>query len=67
MDGKINRRSHIGEYLVTNGTPLNILGRTGLKGRGVLGKWGPNHAADPIVTRWKLNKGKIEKNQVTSL
>jgi ADP-ribose pyrophosphatase len=20
--------------------------------RGLLGKWGPNHAADPIVTRW---------------
>ncbi len=33
--------------------PLNVRGRTGLRGRGVLGKWGPNHAADPIVTRWK--------------
>ncbi len=22
-------------------------------GRGLLGKWGPNHAADPVVTRWK--------------
>ena len=22
-------------------------------GRGQLGKWGPNHAADPVVTRWK--------------
>merc|ERR1719231_578857 len=22
-----------------------------MKGRGLLGKWGPNHAADPIVTR----------------
>lgn len=21
-------------------------------GRGLLGKWGPNHAADPIVTRY---------------
>ena len=21
--------------------------------RGLLGKWGPNHAADPIVTRWR--------------
>ena len=29
----------------------NPVGRTGLKGRGTLGKWGPNHAADPIVTR----------------
>ena len=36
--------------------PLNIRGRTGLKGRGVLGRWGPNHAADPVVTRWKLSQ-----------
>ncbi|CAG0923375.1 unnamed protein product [Notodromas monacha] len=28
------------------------MGRTGLGGRGRLGRWGPNHAADPIVTRW---------------
>ena len=32
--------------------PLNPKGRTGLCGRGLLGKWGPNHAADPIVTRY---------------
>ena len=32
--------------------PRNPRGRTGLAGRGVLGKWGPNHAADPIVTRY---------------
>lgn len=31
------------------GYPLNPRGRTGLAGRGLLGKWGPNHAADPIV------------------
>jgi len=36
---------------VIDGWPLNIRGRTGLKGRGVLGRYGPNHAADPIVTR----------------
>ena len=29
----------------------NPVGRTGMIGRGLLGKWGPNHAADPIVTR----------------
>ncbi|CAH3165376.1 unnamed protein product [Porites lobata] len=29
------------------------MGRTGIAGRGLLGRWGPNHAADPIVTRWK--------------
>ncbi|KAL3927309.1 MAG: hypothetical protein SGPRY_002879, partial [Prymnesium sp.] len=34
------------------GAPLNPRGRTGMTGRGLLGLWGPNHAADPIVTRW---------------
>ena len=29
---------HQGEYLVEDGRPLNIMGRTGLNGRGVLGK-----------------------------
>merc|ERR1712025_1533873 len=54
LDGKVNRKSHTGVYSVSSsGRPLNILGRTGLSGRGVLGKWGPNHAADPIVTRWR--------------
>lgn len=40
----------------TNCMPLNPHGRTGMKGRGLLGKWGANHAADPIVTRWHYNK-----------
>jgi ADP-ribose pyrophosphatase len=31
--------------------PRNPKGRTGLQGRGLLGKWGPNQAADPIVLR----------------
>ncbi|ENN71170.1 hypothetical protein D910_06592 [Dendroctonus ponderosae] len=56
LDGSINRKSHTGLYEVKNQRPLNPAGRTGLKGRGVLGKWGPNHAADPIVTRWKLGE-----------
>ena len=34
----------------------NPRGRTGLKGRGLLGRYGPNHAADPIVTRWKMDE-----------
>lgn len=32
--------------------PLNPMGRTGLCGRGNLGRWGPNHAADPIISRF---------------
>ena len=67
LDGKVNRVSHEGEYQVSEaGRPLNIQGRTGLSGRGVLGKWGPNHAADPIVTRWRRNQaGEIIKNEET--
>jgi len=32
--------------------PMNPMGRTGMWGPGLLGKNGPNHAADPIFTRW---------------
>ena len=35
-----------------SGKPRNPRGRTGMTGRGTLGKWGPNQAANPIVTRW---------------
>ena len=31
-----------------NGFPLNPFGRTGLRGRGLLGKWGPNHVQDQV-------------------
>jgi len=63
LDGKIDRRSHNGTYDVVDGVPRNPLGRTGLIGRGTLGRWGPNHAADPIVTRWKYTADNdIEKH-----
>ncbi len=42
------------------GRPLNPAGRTGLAGRGLLGKWGPNFAADPIVTRFNPVTGEPE-------
>ena len=32
------------------GYPRNPRGRTGITGRGLLGKWGANFAADPIIT-----------------
>ena len=38
--------------MMEGGKPRNPRGRTGMTGRGTLGKWGPNQAADPIVTRW---------------
>ncbi|XP_043650761.1 ADP-ribose pyrophosphatase, mitochondrial [Drosophila teissieri] len=66
LDGQVNRESFHGAYNVQNGLPLNPIGRTGLTGRGSLGRWGPNHAADPIVTRWKRNdQGAIVANPAT--
>ncbi|XP_044159895.1 ADP-ribose pyrophosphatase, mitochondrial isoform X1 [Bufo gargarizans] len=53
LDGKVERASFEGSYEVINGSPRNPSGRTGVIGRGLLGRWGPNHAADPIITRWK--------------
>lgn len=66
MDGKVNRSSHIGKYEIINGHPINPFGRTGLRGRGLLGRWGPNHAADPIVSKWKkYEKGDLVLNSDT--
>ncbi|KFB35912.1 AGAP006085-PA-like protein [Anopheles sinensis] len=56
LDGKVNRVSFIGEYEIWDDCPLNPFGRTGIRGRGILGRWGPNHAADPVVTRWKMDE-----------
>lgn len=53
---KIDRTSFSGCYEIVNDLPRNPVGRTGMTGRGLLGRWGPNHAADPIVTRWKRNE-----------
>lgn len=75
VDVVIDRTSFMGNYEflpAENGKsrPRNPIGRTGISGRGLLGKWGPNHAADPIVTRWKrdaqgnqLKAGSDESNQ----
>lgn len=53
VDGKINRVSYVCSYAFDSTTlcPINPIGRTGMAGRGLLGRWGPNHAADPIVSR----------------
>lgn len=66
LDDNVNRKSFTGDYVVNaDGYPLNPVGRTGILGRGLLGRWGPNHAADPIVTRWKRNTGTVEVNEHT--
>ncbi|VDO48003.1 unnamed protein product [Haemonchus placei] len=57
VDGKVNRKSFVCDYSFDSmSRPINPIGRTGLRGRGVLGRWGPNHAADPLVTRVKDGK-----------
>ncbi|CAF3750600.1 unnamed protein product [Rotaria sordida] len=33
--------------------PLNPIGRTGVRGRGALIRWGPNKSTIAIITRWK--------------
>jgi ADP-ribose pyrophosphatase len=53
LDGKVDRTSFFPSgYKIVQRRPQNPMGRTGMKGRGLLGRWGPNHAADPVVTRW---------------
>lgn len=54
-DDGVIRESLVRLYDVRNGYPLNPCGRTGLAGRGRLGRWGPNHAVDAVVTRWKMS------------
>ena len=57
-----SRKTFMGQMIFDEaGRPLNPVGRTGLRGRGLLGKWGPNHAADPIITRFKRGEeGQLE-------
>ncbi|XP_008474753.2 ADP-ribose pyrophosphatase, mitochondrial-like [Diaphorina citri] len=55
LDGYIDRRRCCNvkyELDYNTGRPLNPSGRTGICGRGLLGRWGPNHSAFLIVTRW---------------
>ena len=48
---RIVRVSHKGPYVVNaNNIPINPFERTGARGPGTLGRWGPNHAVDAVVT-----------------
>ncbi|EHB04640.1 ADP-ribose pyrophosphatase, mitochondrial [Heterocephalus glaber] len=58
----VERRSQNGLYEVENGRPRNPAGWTGMVGRGLLGRWVPSHAADPILTKWKRD---VKGNKVT--
>ncbi|MBC7792686.1 MAG: NUDIX domain-containing protein [Clostridia bacterium] len=39
------------------GRPMNVRGRTGIAGRGLLGRWGPNFAADALVFKCDVKGG----------
>ncbi|XP_076821170.1 transient receptor potential cation channel subfamily M member-like 2 isoform X1 [Clavelina lepadiformis] len=60
---KVDRSSYEGRYMVVDGLPRNPRGRTGLAGRGVLGRYGPNHSAVWAFTRWKRNGKKVRKEK----
>ncbi|CAH8536198.1 unnamed protein product [Schistosoma rodhaini] len=51
---KLRRQSLLGRYRLdsTTGAPLNPMGRTGLLGKGLLPRWGPNHSFVLCITRW---------------
>lgn len=55
-DGAVDRRSFHGAYEVQDGLPMNPMGRTGLRGRGTLRFFGPNHTLQPVITRWRRNQ-----------
>ncbi|GAA53128.1 transient receptor potential cation channel subfamily M member 2 [Clonorchis sinensis] len=62
---KIRRQSLLGRYRLdpTTGAPLNPMGRTGLLGKGLLPRWGPNHSIVICITRW--SRDPRTGNQVT--
>uniref|UniRef100_A0A183SIU2 ADP-ribose pyrophosphatase, mitochondrial n=1 Tax=Schistocephalus solidus TaxID=70667 RepID=A0A183SIU2_SCHSO len=53
----IRRQSLLGRYRLdpNTGAPLNPMGRSGLLGKGLLPRWGPNHSVVVVVTRWSIN------------
>jgi len=56
IDWNEKTRTIYGKFNFTpDGRPINPVGRTGVSGRGVLGCWGPNTAADPLFTRFKTD------------
>ena len=44
----------------SQGRPLNPIGRTGLCGRGLLGRWGRNQAGDALLTSLDPKSGRLQ-------
>ena len=53
-------RGEVAVAMDTRGRPLNPLGRTGIQGRGLLGRWGRNQAGDPLLTRVNPETGRLQ-------
>ena len=53
-------RGEVPVSLEARGRPLNPLGRTGIQGRGLLGRWGRNQAGDPLLTRVHPETGRLQ-------
>jgi hypothetical protein len=51
-----NEDNHNVVYKLDNGIPLNPIGRTGLRGRGALPRWGPNHYVILVITRYERER-----------
>ncbi|XP_062594097.1 ADP-ribose pyrophosphatase, mitochondrial-like [Saccostrea cucullata] len=53
--------------LDSSNMPINPMGRTGMRGRGKLRRWGPNHCVMLVVSRWKrfLSTGQNQQNFIT--
>ncbi|XP_062586024.1 transient receptor potential cation channel subfamily M member-like 2, partial [Saccostrea cucullata] len=53
--------------LDSSNMPINPMGRTGMRGRGKLRRWGPNHCVMLVVSRWKrfLSTSQNQQNFIT--
>ncbi|CAF0859038.1 unnamed protein product [Brachionus calyciflorus] len=58
LDEKTQQMNPLIYSLDSIGYPRNPMGRTGVRGRGALLRYGPNHEIMLIVTRWKKQKNK---------
>ena len=58
LDEKSSQMFPIIYSLDALGYPKNPMGRTGVRGRGALERYGPNHEISVIVTRWKKQKNR---------
>jgi hypothetical protein len=54
----VDRNSH-GRCVHVKSIHRNPMGRTGVRGRGALIRWGPNKSIMAIITRWKKHRGQF--------